>query len=122
MAETLIWWILLELIGLAAFPVAFRFFRNLPGRGYAFVKPLGLLLVAYPFWLLTSFGFLDNTQGGIAMVLLVAAALSWGLLGRKQGEPAVGRHPGLGEATAVSERVLVPEPAPVSEPAETVRD
>ncbi len=80
MAETLLWWILLELIGLAVFPIAFRFFANLPDRGFAFAKPLGLLLIVYPFWLLTSLGFLQNTQGNIALVALVVAGASWFLL------------------------------------------
>ena len=55
MIEVFSWWLLLELIGLAVLPIALRFFRNLPDRGYAFIKPLGLLLIAYPFWLLTTF-------------------------------------------------------------------
>ncbi|HEX9075417.1 MAG TPA: DUF2298 domain-containing protein, partial [Anaerolineae bacterium] len=82
MLETLTWWVLVELIGLAVWPFAFRFFRNLPDRGYAFLKPLGLLLVAYPFWLLTTFGFLNNTQGAIALVAILVAAVSWGVFGR----------------------------------------
>jgi len=77
MFETLAWWILLELIGIAVLPIAFRFFRNLPDRGYAFIKPLGLLLIAYPFWLLTTFGFLTNTRGAIALVALLVALASW---------------------------------------------
>ncbi len=84
MLDTLSWWLLLELIGLAAFPVAFRFFRNLPDRGYTFVKPLGLLLVAYPYWLFGTLGFLLNTRGTAIVVALVVAVLSWLLLGRRQ--------------------------------------
>ncbi|MBI4791020.1 MAG: hypothetical protein HY782_28655 [Chloroflexi bacterium] len=83
MFEPLIWWLLVELIGLAVWPVAFRFFRNLPDRGYAFVKPLGLLLSAYPFWLLASFGFLSNTQGAIALLAVLVATVSWGVWGRQ---------------------------------------
>src|SRR5512142_3428820 len=82
MLETLTWWVLVELIGLAVWPFAFRFFRNLPDRGYAFLKPLGLLLIAYPFWLLTTFGFLNNTQGAIALVAILVAAVSWGVFGK----------------------------------------
>ncbi|MCL4395237.1 MAG: DUF2298 domain-containing protein [Chloroflexi bacterium] len=77
MIGTLTWWLLVELIGLAAWPVAHRFFRGLPDRGYAFVKPLGLLFIAYPFWLLTTLGFLTNTQGDIAIVALAVAAGCW---------------------------------------------
>ncbi len=77
MVYVLTWWVLLELIGIAVLPLAFRFFRHLPDRGYAFTKPLGLLLIAYPFWLLTTFGFLTNTRGAIVGVALVVAAASW---------------------------------------------
>lgn len=77
-----IWWVLLLLIGFAALPLTQRFFRFLPDRGYAFSKPLGLLLVVYPFWLLASFGFLQNTFGAIALILILLAAVGWGLLRR----------------------------------------
>ncbi len=84
MFDALLWWLLIELIGFAVLPVAFRFFRNLPDRGYAFIKPLGLLLIAYPFWLLTTLGFLTNTRGAVALVAVVVAAASWWFLGRNQ--------------------------------------
>jgi YYY domain-containing protein len=84
MIDILTWWFLIELIGIAVLPVAFRFFRNLPDRGYAFAKPLGLLLIAYPFWLLTTLGFLTNTRGAVALVAVSVAALSWWLAGRPQ--------------------------------------
>jgi YYY domain-containing protein len=73
-----IWWALLILIGFAATPVAFQFFAHLPERGYALAKPLGLLLFAYPFWLLTSFGLVENTFGAIALTIIIVAALAWG--------------------------------------------
>ena len=38
------WWLLVQLLGLAALPVAFRSLRWLPDRGYSFTKSLGLLL------------------------------------------------------------------------------
>jgi YYY domain-containing protein len=81
MLLVLSWWLVIELIGVAVLPVAFRFFRNLPDRGYAFVKPLGLLLIAYPFWLLTTLGFLTNTRGAIVLVALGVAALAWWFAG-----------------------------------------
>ncbi len=77
MFPVLTWWLLTELIGLAVLPITFRFFRHLPDRGYAFTKPLGLLLIAYPFWLLTTLGFLTNTRGAIALVAVGVAALAW---------------------------------------------
>lgn len=82
MGEVFLWWVLIELIGLAVLPVAFRFFRHLPDRGYAFIKPLGLLLIAYPFWLLTTLGLITNTRGAIVLVAVGVAAVSWWSVGR----------------------------------------
>lgn len=82
MWESIVWWALVEIIGIAVFPIAFRFFRNLPDRGYAFSKPLGLLFLAYPFWLLTSFGFLNNTQGTILLLLVLIGGTNWGWIAR----------------------------------------
>ena len=68
------WWLILQVLGWAALPLAYRLFKWLPGRGYAFARPLGLLLVSYTFWILTSFGLLRNTRAGIVFAILVVAA------------------------------------------------
>ena len=39
------WWVAIQLLGLAAGPLAFRLFRWLPDRGYSLSKGLGVLLV-----------------------------------------------------------------------------
>jgi YYY domain-containing protein len=75
----IIWWLIIELIGLAALPLTLRIFRNLPDRGYAFARPLGWLLAGYSFWLLVTFRFLTNTRSAAAFALLLVAGLAWGL-------------------------------------------
>jgi hypothetical protein len=45
------WWRVVEIVGLAAVPFAFPFFRSLADRGYAFSKPAGILLFTYMVWL-----------------------------------------------------------------------
>jgi YYY domain-containing protein len=80
MLDVLSWWLVLELVGIAVLPIAYRFFRNLADHGYAFIKPLGLLMMAYPYWLLTTFGFLSNTRGSVLGIAVLMAALSWGIL------------------------------------------
>jgi len=75
----IIWWVTVELIGLAALPLTLRVFRNLPDRGYPFARPLGWLLTGYGFWLLVTFRFLTNTRSAAAFVLLLVAGLAWGL-------------------------------------------
>ena len=88
MISTLIWWLIAQVLGWITLPVAMRFFRWLPDRGYAFSKPLGLLLVSYIVWLGASTGFLRNDLGGILFaILLVTAGSAWLLFRRTSGEP-----------------------------------
>lgn len=76
MLQVLTWWLLAQLLGLAALPLAFRLFKWLPDRGYAFGKPLGLLLTSYILWMGGSLGYLHNTLGGAVFALAAAALLS----------------------------------------------
>ncbi|MCA9933492.1 MAG: hypothetical protein H6662_10740 [Ardenticatenaceae bacterium] len=72
------WWAALMVLGTAVTPLTFTLFRKLPDRGYAFTKMVGLLLVSYLFWLLSSIGLLDNNLGGILVsVGLVTAVSKW---------------------------------------------
>ena len=74
MQYVILWWIIIQIIGWAATPLAFRLFRHLPDRGYALAKPLGLLLVSYVFWLACTLGFLQNTWGSMVFCLAMVAA------------------------------------------------
>lgn len=67
------WYLALQLFGLAALPLTLRLFRGMPGRGYAFARPLGLMVGGYLFWILSVFGWILNTPGGIVAVLLLLA-------------------------------------------------
>ena len=77
------WWFLIQLIGLAAWPLAFRLLRWLPDRGYTAAKPLGLLLTSYALWLLGSLGLVPNSLGGILFALVIVIALSAYALSRE---------------------------------------
>lgn len=71
------WWTALAVVGLAAWPLAYSLLRRLPDRGFAFVRPIGLLVVGYAFWLGGSLGFAGNDGGGVVLALAVTAGLSW---------------------------------------------
>src|SRR6516225_4372414 len=73
MLDLLQWLVIVEVIGIAALPLAARVFRNLPDRGYAFARPLGALVVAVALWLGCMFGLMTNSG---AMVLVLVAALA----------------------------------------------
>ncbi|MCS7283845.1 MAG: DUF2298 domain-containing protein [Anaerolineae bacterium] len=67
------WYLVLQLFGLAALPLTLRLFQWMPGRGYAFARPLGLMIGGYLFWILSVFGWLPNTPGGVTAALLLVA-------------------------------------------------
>ncbi|MBN1659400.1 MAG: hypothetical protein JXA93_13425 [Anaerolineae bacterium] len=85
MLTVLSWWFWLTVMGAVALPLAWHFFRKLPGRGYAFARPLGLLLVSYVLWLGGSFGLLRNSLGGILTSLVLVAAVSFVVYRRGRG-------------------------------------
>ena len=85
----LIWWLIVEILALAALPLTYRLFKNLPDRGYAFAKPLGILLTSYVLWIGASFGFLRNSWGGIVFSILVVAVGSWWFYSRGNTEAGI---------------------------------
>ncbi|NDJ53525.1 MAG: hypothetical protein GYB68_10625, partial [Chloroflexi bacterium] len=81
MSGVILWYAIVSLFGLAAWPLAHRLLPALPDRGYTLSRALGLLLVGYGFWLFTSLGLLQNTVGAILLMLLILVGLSiWALL------------------------------------------
>ncbi len=73
MLQFIFWYLLISVIGLLTFPLAFSLLPALADRGYAFSRALGWLLWGYIFWLLGTLGILHNDVGGqmIALILLV---------------------------------------------------
>ncbi|MBI2166556.1 MAG: hypothetical protein HYU29_09195 [Chloroflexi bacterium] len=86
MIEVLVWLALVELIGLLAWPLAFTLFPNLRDRGFAFAKPLGLLLLSLPLWLLGSLHLVPTTRLTISIAVLALGAVSFWLFQSKRGE------------------------------------
>ncbi|MBN1991735.1 MAG: hypothetical protein JW953_03455 [Anaerolineae bacterium] len=78
----LIWWLITFIVGLVGWPLAFCLLRFLPDRGFAFARPVGLLLAGYILWLGGTFRLLQNNSGGILIALVLVLAL--GLLWRRQ--------------------------------------
>ncbi len=85
MIEALSWWFVIQLVGLAAFPLAYGFFRRLPDRGWALSKPFGILFLVYLFWILNSAHVLPNSQRGVIWALfLLALPAAWVLWRRRE--------------------------------------
>jgi YYY domain-containing protein len=70
------WYLVILILGGVTFPIAFRFFPRLASKGYAFSKPLGLLLWGYLFWILYSLGILQNDLGGEVLAFVIVLGLS----------------------------------------------
>ncbi len=84
----LLWWLIIQILGLAVWPLLTRWLRWLPDRGYMLAKPIGLLLVSYGLWILATFGLIQNTTGGIIAVLIGVALFSaWTWHNAKQDRP-----------------------------------
>ncbi len=83
---TVVWWLAVQVIGLAAFPLAFALFTRLADRGYLLSKSLGLLLVSYGPWLLAGIGLPANRLPVIIGVLILLAVVSLSLARRQMAE------------------------------------
>ncbi len=88
MTDTLRWLIAAEIIGLAAFPIAYALFPALRDRGWGFAKPLGLVLFSFLVWILSYLGILSNSGGSYWTVVAVAGALGAGYLYSKRRDVA----------------------------------
>ena len=84
-----LWWLVIQILGLAVWPLLTRWLRWLPDRGYLLAKPIGLLFVAYGVWILATLGVLRNTTGGILVVLIGVAVLSGWAWWSQPGEARV---------------------------------
>jgi YYY domain-containing protein len=99
--ETFRWWLVVSVIGLIALPIAMTLFRDLPGRGIAFAKPLGLLLTGYLFWLALSLHVMPNRPGTIVWALIALIAVDYLILRRRWPEYVAALRERAGLAVAV---------------------
>ncbi len=77
------WWLAISLAGLAAFPLCLRLLGGLPDKGYTLSRAVGMLVLTFVYWLLTSFGLLENSAGSIALAWVLVLFLSLTVYARK---------------------------------------
>ena len=82
MLQALTWLLAIEVITLAAAPFAFVLFSRLPDRGLSLAKPLGLLLLGYPLWLLGTLHILPH-RAPVILALVVVIAVGGMFLQRR---------------------------------------
>ncbi len=83
---TLLWWLVVALLGWLVFPIVFVIFSGLRDRGYLLSRAIGLLVVGYLVWLPAALHWLKN---GLPLTLgaIVVTALFSALLMRRYGAP-----------------------------------
>jgi len=86
MLDVVLWYLALQGLGVAALPLASRLLANLPDRGFAFARPLGLLIASYILWLAATFGVLDNRFPTPLLIVVGLGLASWTLLPRETKE------------------------------------
>jgi YYY domain-containing protein len=75
-----LWYLVVSLLGWICYPLVRLALRGLPDHGYPFVRLVGMLLLAYPVWLIASVGgtFSIKTISVVAAGLLVVnLVLGW---------------------------------------------
>lgn len=76
MVSLLLWYLIITLLSLLTFPLAYQLLPALTDRGYALSRALGLLLWGTLYWLLGSLGILKNNNGGAIFALLLVLLFS----------------------------------------------
>jgi len=74
--QLLLWYLGIMFLGWIIFPISYRIFTKLPDRGFTLSRILGLLLWGFGFWILGSFGVLQNNPGSILFVLFIMLLIS----------------------------------------------
>lgn len=81
MIAALVWWLVIDLVALAALPLTSRLLRHLPARGVLFSRHVGLVLAAYVFWLLPSLHIAEIgaplAWAAIAALVMTSLAVGW---------------------------------------------
>jgi YYY domain-containing protein len=70
------WWLLVTMAAVAVFPLCVRLFGSLPDKGYTLSRAVGMLLVAFVYWLMASFGLVRNGVGGMGLAWLIVLITS----------------------------------------------
>ena len=86
MADAVLWFLTIQLLGVAALPWVFRLFRFLPDRGVTLAKPASVLVISYLVWVSGLARLLPNTTLTIWIIVLCIIVASMWLAGRQWEE------------------------------------
>ncbi len=77
-----LWWLVVEILGLLAFPLAFLALPGLRDRGWGLSKALGVLLLSYLIWLPASLSLLPYERGTVWLAFVALAGIGGGIAWR----------------------------------------
>ena len=80
------WLLVIEVLGVVAFPLTYFLLKRLPDRGATLSKVLGLLITSYLLWVLGLTDLVSYSRITVIVVVLVIAVVSAILLWRQLGE------------------------------------
>ncbi|MBN1562490.1 MAG: hypothetical protein JXA10_01530, partial [Anaerolineae bacterium] len=82
----IVWWLLMVFVGWITWPLLFVMFPALPDRGFPAAKITGWLIVAWLAWVGGTLNILTWTRPGLAILLVLLAALSLAFIWRRRAE------------------------------------
>jgi YYY domain-containing protein len=85
MRDALTWYLLVQVLAVAVWPLAALALAPLADRGWAVAKTLGLLVIAWLVWLVCMLTPVPFTRPTLAITVLVVAVASWGWTYRTRG-------------------------------------
>jgi len=77
--QIIVWWVVVQVLGLAAWPLVSRVAGSLADAGYGLAKSLGLLVVGYLIWMGASMRVVSNTPAMAWAALALLGAISFHL-------------------------------------------
>ena len=77
MIDVLFWYLIVSLLAWISLPIAFRFLSNLPDKAYSLIKPLAMLIWGFIFWILGSYGILQNNLAGLLFAFILFLGISY---------------------------------------------
>ncbi|MBV7329525.1 glycosyltransferase family 39 protein [Chloroflexi bacterium TSY] len=72
------WWLVVALLGWAAWPICFAIFRPLRDRGYLLSRSMGWLFAGWFLWMIVSQGWALNSSANAWLVLALLAVIGGG--------------------------------------------
>ncbi|OGK61880.1 hypothetical protein A3G65_02720 [Candidatus Roizmanbacteria bacterium RIFCSPLOWO2_12_FULL_37_7b] len=82
-AVTSIWYFVLLILGLVFFPITKRFFHSFYDFGYPFAKTIGIILVSYSIYVLSTFRLLTFSQMSLYIILGVFTIINFKLFSKE---------------------------------------